>query len=92
MKRCVNTPNNGTLNLRDAPNGSAPILARIPFGTTLEVTQINSDWSQTIYKNMNGYVMNKFLSSSNTIITKDDLRTIYNSLKSTLETIENVLK
>ena len=87
----VNTENKGTLNLRAEPSTSSKVLAQIPYGTSLELSPKNEIWSKTTYNNIEGYVMNKFLSSESNI-TKADLQKIYNSLKSTLETIEKVLK
>ena len=87
----VNTENKGTLNLRAEPSTSSKVLAQIPYGTSLELSLKNEIWSKTTYNNIEGYVMNKFLSSESNI-TKADLQKIYNSLKSTLETIEKILK
>lgn len=92
MKAYVNTDNKGTLNLRAAASSSAMVLARIPYGTVLEIDNLNEEWSKVTYNDKTGYVMNKFLSSSMNEVTKNDLQRIYNSLKSTLEIIENVLK
>lgn len=89
----VNTENKGTLNLRAEPSSSSQVLARIPYGTSLELTPKNETWSKTKYNNIEGYVMNKFLSSENPLsITKSDIQKIYNSLKECLATIENILK
>ena len=92
MKTFVNTANKGTLNLRAEPSSSAKVLARIPYGTELEVESINSEWSKTKYESHTGYVMNKFLAEKTNQIKKEDLQRIYNSLKSTLSTIESILK
>lgn len=52
----------GSLNLRrDALPGS-PILATIPKGVTIQVTEKLSAWSKTIYAGKTGYVMNAYLS------------------------------
>ena len=90
----VKTDNKGTLNLREVPSSSGKVLARIPYGTKLETSQLDADWSKTTYDGKTGYVMNKFLVVSLTTkeITRSDLEQVYNSLKSTLETIEKVLK
>ena len=92
MKTYVNTPNKGTLNMRAAPSSSSMVLAQIPYGTALEAEFTSDDWSKVTYNGKTGYVMNKFLGESSTQVTKDELQRIYNSLKSTLQTIENVLK
>ncbi|NLV59552.1 MAG: SH3 domain-containing protein [Clostridiales bacterium] len=51
----------GSLNLRqDILPGSA-ILAQIPKGTTIRITQKLAAWSQTTYAGRQGYVMNAYL-------------------------------
>ena len=90
MKMVVKTDNGGTLNLRSAPGGI--VLSKIPNGTTLDV-EVDGDWAKTIYKSNTGYVMSKYLISvDSSSITKQQLQKIYESLKSTLKTIEEVLK
>jgi uncharacterized protein YgiM (DUF1202 family) len=89
----VNTENKGALNLRAEPAISGKVLARIPYGTLLELRPKNETWSETTYNGITGYVMNKFLSTDlSPTVTKADLQKIYNSLKSTLQTIESILK
>ena len=86
----VKTANKGTLNLRAAPGGK--IIAQIPNGTTLEA-QSEGEWSKVEYDGKTGYVKTEFLSISNDkIITKNDLKKVYDSLLSTLKTIETILK
>ena len=91
MTAYVNTANKGTLNLRATPESNGKILAQIPYHTTLEVEYVNNDWSKTTYKDQTGYIKTEFLSSGKAI-TRSDLQQIYNSLKQTLATIENILK
>ena len=91
MKTFVNTPDKGKLNLRAAPSSTAKVLAQIPNGTKLEVGNTTETWSEVTYNGRKGYVMNKFLSENKTI-THADLQEIYDSLKSTLSTIEKILK
>ena len=91
MKTFVNTANKGTLNLRAEPSPSAKVLARIPFGTELDVEFTSKDWSKTEYNGKVGYVMNEFLGDK-TSVTKESLQKIYTSLKETLKIIEEVLK
>ena len=86
----VNTANKKTLNLRAEPNGM--VLAQIPNGTKLEA-QSEGEWSKVGYNGKIGYVKTEFLSiSQDKIITKDDLKKIYDSLQQTLKTIEQILK
>ena len=88
MRVTVNTPNHGTVNLRENPTITSKVLAQIPYGTELEATTYNGDWAKITYKDKDGYIMNKFLETSN----KSDLQRIYNSLSNTLKLIEEVLK
>ena len=53
---------------------------------------MDNEWSTTIYNGLVGYVMTKFLSTGKASVTKEELRQIYDSLKSTLNVIENILK
>lgn len=86
----VKTANKGTLNLRATPGGK--ILAQIPNGTQLEA-QSEGEWSKVEYGGKTGYVKTEFLSiSNNKIITKDELKKVYDSLLSALKTIEQILK
>ena len=91
MKTFVNTPNQGTLNMRAEPSTTAKVLAQIPNGTQLEVQITTETWSEVTYNGNKGYVMNKYL-GENKSISKADLQKIYDSLKSTLATIEKILK
>ena len=77
--------------MRAEPRKTARILAQIPHKTQLEVEYVDSTWSKTTYNNKTGYIMTEYLSSGKSI-TKSDLQQIYDSLKSTLSTIENILK
>ena len=87
----VNTANKGSVNLREKPEKTCRVLAQIPYNTKLEVEYVDSTWSKAAYNGKTGYVMTEFLSSGKAI-TKSDLQEIYNSLKSTLATIEKILK
>lgn len=44
----------GSLALRNAPNGST--MASIPYGTSLEITLVQSGWGQVTYNGMTGWV------------------------------------
>lgn len=86
----VKTANKGTLNLRAEPNGK--VLAQIPNGTKLEA-QSEGEWSKVGYNGKIGYVKTEFLSvSQDKIITKEDLKKVYDSLQQALKTIEQILK
>ena len=90
----VKTSNNGPLNLRTEPNANSPVLARIPNGTKVTIIPHNEKWGKTTYNDKEGYVMLSYLVEETVekTITKDDLQKIYDSLKTTLATIESVLK
>ena len=86
----VKTANKGTLNLRAKPNGS--VLAQIPYGTKLEA-ESEGEWSKVTYNGKIGYVKTEFLCvSKDKIITKDDLKKVYDDLQQALKTIEKILK
>lgn len=89
----VKTDNKGTLNLRTEPSLKGRVLAQIPYGTQLETSQLDANWSKVTYDGKTGYVMNKFLVVSlKKEITRSDLQKIYNSLQETLKLIENIIK
>lgn len=92
MTAYVYTENKGTVNLRSQPNMSSTILAQIPYQTELEITKFDDKWSSTVYNGVVGYVMTKFFSTGKNNVTKEELKEIYDSLKATLNVIENILK
>ena len=92
MKAYIHTANKGAVNLRAEPSPNAKVLTQIPNKTSIEIEYVNNDWSKTGYNGKIGYVMTKFLTTEQSIITKNDLQEVYNSLKSTLVTIEKILK
>lgn len=51
----------GSLNLRADMLPGSRIVARIPKGTTITITQKLSAWSEAVYGGFTGYVMNSFL-------------------------------
>lgn len=55
------TTASGPLNLRSDPLPGSRVLARIPKGTTILITQQHAAWSETTYGGQTGYVMNSFL-------------------------------
>lgn len=50
-----------TLNLRQAPNTSSAVLASLPRGESVVVTQRGADWSAVRYGNLTGYVKTEYL-------------------------------
>ena len=87
----VNTSNGGTLNFRNTPSGS--VIGSIPNGTKLEV-EIEGEWAKTTYNKKEGYVKLSYLTAvkPGASVSKAQLEKIRDSLKSTLNTIEGVLK
>lgn len=77
--------------MRAEPLKTAKVLAQIPYQTELEAEYVSSEWSKVTYKGRVGYVMAEFLAATQPI-SKNELQQIYNSLKQTLQTIENILK
>lgn len=56
----VSTPE-GSLNMRRRAASSAPVLARIPRDTLVEVLSAGEKWTKVDYKGKTGYVMTAFL-------------------------------
>lgn len=95
MSVFVVTENKGALNLRKEPSTSSEILTRIPYAAEVPAEKIDDTWAKVRYNDYEGYAMIKFLSTEAPVvktISKNDLRLIYDKLKSTLELIEEVLK
>ena len=90
----VNTPNQGTLNMREKPSTKSFTINKIPNGTALE-GETEGDWTKVVYLGETGYVMTKFLQTEiqpNSSITKEDLKKVYNELKNLVQLIDNILK
>lgn len=51
----------GTLNLREQPNTQARILAALPRGESIVVTNRGADWCAVRYGALTGYMMTEFL-------------------------------
>ena len=95
MSNLIVSANSGsTVNLRKEPSTSSTILQPVPIGKEVElIEKTNDTWYKVKYKNIEGYMMTKFLKvSTSQIITKDDLRKIYDSLSETLKLLETILK
>ena len=92
MIKYVSTPDKGALNMRAEPNLKSIILKRIPYGENIEV-EINGDWAKTSYQGLVGYVKTQYLSDKvDNRVTKEDLKRVKDSLQSTLDIIESILK
>lgn len=94
MIKYIQTDNHGPVNLREKASQHAMVLSRIPYGTKLDVKYVDNIWSSTVYNNLTGYIMNTFLvdQAPARTIDRQSLIKIYNSLKSTLKVIEEVLQ
>lgn len=81
--------------MRATASTTSPVLVAIPIGTEVEVIEKTNDiWYKITYKDKIGYMMAKFLKDNIpvSIVTKEDLQKIYDSLSSTLKTIKEVLE
>ena len=95
MSKLIVTADVGrTVNLRQSPSKTAPIITQIKLKTEVElVERITDEWCKIKYDKYEGYMMTKYLKSPNqTTLTKDDVRKIYDSLRETLTLIEKILK
>ncbi len=61
VKGYVNTSNGGSLNLRKSASDQVAVLAAIPNGAEVTVTQRGSTWCGVTWQGISGYVMTKFL-------------------------------
>lgn len=93
-KAKVYASNGGAVRMRANPSTNSKILTTIEPNTEVELLEQMSEWSKIEYKGTTGYMMNKFLitESAASTITKSDLQKIYNSLKSTLDLMNDILK
>ena len=83
-----------TVNLRQSPSKTAPIITAIKIKQEVElIEKISDDWCKIKYGKYEGYMMAKYLKKpGQTNVSQEDLLAIYNSLKETLITIEKILK
>jgi len=92
----VTASNNFPVKFRSSPSSAndSNVIAKIPLGETVEVIEDGDNgWSQISYNGTNGYMMTKFLASSNNgaVVSLNDLQIIYNSLSKTLQIIDEIL-
>ena len=93
MKMYVNTTNGGVLNMRDKPDMTGAIVAKIPNGTQVDATSTETkEWSLVSYGDKVGYCVSQFLALDPSSIDKIKLRKIYKSLQETLKLIVEVLE
>ena len=48
---------NTTVNLRQGPGTSTPVVGKIPAGSPVEVGSCSGEWCQTTFQGMSGYVI-----------------------------------
>lgn len=53
-----------TVNLRQRPDKNSLIIARVPIGTPVQVSETADGWAQVTYGNHTGYMMTQFLKTS----------------------------
>lgn len=88
----VTASSGNTVNLRAKPSTSASIIGRVPTKTKVQlVEKTSTDWYKVKYEELTGYMMAKFLKTDSKI-SQEDLRDVYNQLKETLVLIEKILK
>lgn len=59
-----NIPADETVNLRKTASSSGTVLARVPYGEPVQASRYNSTWHSATYNNHSGYIMSKFLSTT----------------------------
>ena len=80
-----------TVNLRASKSTSSTVLAQIPVGTIVDITEKGDDWCGVLYQGRQGYMMTKFLdfnvspSVDTVVVSKADLETIYRMIGKMLE-------
>lgn len=87
----VTAPSGNTVNMRAGASISSKVLAVVPLSTIVEVVmRENEDWYKVRYGGKEGYMMAKFLRTTD--INQDDLRAVYKSLQETLKLLDKILK
>ncbi len=61
LTRKINHPQRSFVNLRQSPSMAAPVLTRMPHGSTVTVLTSGTDWVKVSYGNLSGYVVAYFL-------------------------------
>jgi len=51
----------GSLNMRAKANAKSTVVAKVPNGTVVEVTETGETWSEIVFKGKTGYVKTQFL-------------------------------
>lgn len=81
-----------TVNFRSSPSKNAQIIAKIPFGTIVDVLQeVNTEWAKIQYNGTKGYMMREFLVKENNKTLYEQLQQIRAQVVDTLTLIDNLL-
>jgi len=59
----VTAPSGKTVNMRERPNLSAPLVKQVKIGETVSVVDESGEWSRVTYDGYAGYIMTKYLSA-----------------------------
>jgi len=73
----VTAPSGGTVNMRSKPNKDAPVVMRVPIGTTIDVYEQGADWCKVKCGDKSGYIMTQFLDFGDTPQPTGDTATVY---------------
>ena len=57
----VYAPTGSTVNLRKSPKITAPLVERVPIGSTVKVSDYGDDWCGVVYKWYSGFMQTRFL-------------------------------
>ena len=60
-----NIPTDETVNLRKTASSNGTILVRVPYGKPVQASYYNSTWHSATYNDYSGYIMSKYLTSTN---------------------------
>lgn len=60
-KATVHADQGSSVNLREKPSTASALVARVPVGTVVDVTEKGDSWSKIKYNGKTGYMMNQFL-------------------------------
>lgn len=62
---------NGALNMRSKEDAKAAVVARVPNGARVEVTEATSEWSGIVYRGKKGFVQTQYLALDTQMLGKD---------------------
>ena len=67
----VTCPEGETVRLRAAPGTGAAVLARVPCGAQVEVTEVGAEWHRVRWKNRQGWMMSAYLTPLALLTTEE---------------------